>query len=162
VLGATGANYFVEANAMSNDPTTNGAIEPLVQPFIDFWGNYIRQANENTRQLVENFDGASDVKTWQRQWSEAVSKSMDAYLRSPMFLQAMKQNTDLMIKAKQQADDLATEVARNANIPTAGDISGLFERLHTVEEAILQRMDRIDERLKAIEVQTGATQGAGI
>ena len=137
-------------------------MEPLVQPFIEFWTSYIRQANENTRQLVENFDGASDVKTWQRRWSDAVSKSMDAYLRSPMFLQAMKQNTDLMIKAKLQTDDLATEVARNANIPTAGDISGLFERLHTVEEVILQRMERIDQRLQAIEAQTGATQGAGI
>ena len=147
---------------MSNDSQTNGAMEPLVQPFIEFWTSYIRQANENTRQLVENFDGASDVKTWQRRWSDAVSRSMDAYLRSPMFLQAMKQNTDLMIKAKMQTDDLATEVARNANIPTAGDISGLFERLHTVEEAILQRMERIDQRLQAIEAQTGTTQGAGI
>ena len=147
---------------MSNDSQTNGAMEPLVQPFIEFWTSYIRQANENTRQLVENFDGASDVKTWQRRWSDAVSRSMDAYLRSPMFLQAMKQNTDLMIKAKLQTDDFATEVARNANIPTAGDISGLFERLHTVEEAILQRMERIDQRLQAIEAQTGTTQGAGI
>jgi hypothetical protein len=87
---------------------------------------------------------------------------MDAYMRSPAFLQAMKQNTDLMIKTKQRTDDMTAEIARNANIPTAGDISGLFERLHSVEETILQRLDRIEGRLKDIETQTGATAGAGI
>ena len=87
------------------------------------------------------------MKSWQRRWFDAVSKSMDAYMRSPVFLQAMKQNTDAAIKIKQQADDLATEIARNANIPTASDISGLFERLHSVEEVILSRLGRIDERL---------------
>ena len=45
---------------------------------------------------------------------------------------------------------------------TAGDISGLFERLHSVEEVILQRLDRIDARLKSIEEQTEMSQGAGI
>ena len=78
-----------------------------------------------------------------------------------MFLQAMKQNADTAIKAKRQADDLATEIARNANIPTAGDISGLFERLHSVEEVILGRLGRIEERLKTIEEQICAGQEVG-
>jgi hypothetical protein len=83
---------------------------------------------------------------------------MDAYMRSPVFLQAMKHNADMVVKVKRQADDLATEVARNANIPTAGDISGLFERLHSVEEVILSRLGRIEEKLQAIEQQIGSGQ----
>jgi hypothetical protein len=86
---------------------------------------------------------------------------MDAYMRSPAFLQLMRQNTDLLVKAKVQADDLAAEFARNANIPTASDISGLFERLHSVEEVILSRLTRIEERLSTIEKQVRAEQGAG-
>jgi hypothetical protein len=141
---------------MSAERSTNVAFDPVVQPFVDFWSGYIHQANDTTRELLEGINGNADVKTWQRNWYDAVSKSMDAYMRSPMFLQAMKQNTDTMIKAKLQADDLATEFARNANIPTAGDISGLFERLHSVEEVILNRLERIEERLGAIEQQIGA------
>jgi hypothetical protein len=147
---------------MSDDRAPSAGFDPMIQPFAEFWTSYIQQANDNTRQWIEGIDGSADVKTWQRQWLEAVSKSMDAYLRSPMFLQAMKQNTDMVIKAKRQADDLTTEIARNANIPTASDISGLFERLHSVEEVILLRLGRIEERLQAIEVQTGVGQGAGI
>jgi hypothetical protein len=82
---------------------------------------------------------------------------MDAYLRSPAFLQSMKQNTDSAVKVKRQFDDLASEIARNANIPTAGDISGLFERLHSIEEVILGRLGRIEERLQAIEEVVGAS-----
>src|SRR5262249_6389480 len=94
---------------------------------------------------------AVDPRTWQRRWLEAVSQSMDAYLRSPMFLRAMKQNMDLMIKAKLQADDLAKEVARQANLPTASDVTGLFERLRSLEDTVLTRLSEIDRRLEKIE-----------
>jgi hypothetical protein len=147
---------------MSNGYSNLNNVEPLVQPYVDFWKSVFESANDQVNKLVESVENTSDTKVWQRRWSEAVSKSMDAYLRSPAFLQAMKQNTDLMIKTKQRTDDMTAEIARNANIPTAGDISGLFERLHAVEESILQRLDRIDGRLKEIETQTGATAGAGI
>jgi hypothetical protein len=151
----------MEDRNVSENSAATGGFDPTVQPFVDFWSCYITEANDATRRILEGVDGSADVKSWQRRWFNAVSKSMDAYLRSPMFLEAMKQNTDLIIKAKQQADDLTTEFARNANIPTAGDISGLFERLHSVEEVILGRLGQIEERLKAIEQQTSADRTIG-
>lgn len=143
---------------MSDDREANAAFNPIAQPFVDFWSGYIKQANDATRELLEGINGGADVKTWQRRWFDAVTQSTDAYLRSPLFLQAVKQNADMVIKAKRQADDLATEIARNANIPTAGDISGLFERLHSVEEVILGRLGRIEDRLETMERKMGAGQ----
>jgi hypothetical protein len=141
---------------MPTDQENKPAFDPVIQPFADFWSGYIKQANDTSREFLEGINGNADLKTWQRRWYDAVSKSIDAYMRSPMFLAAMKQNTDALIKAKQQADDLATEFARNANIPTAGDISGLFERLHSVEETVLRRLASIDERLATIEHNIGS------
>jgi hypothetical protein len=146
---------------MVDKPQSNGQLDPIFQPFADFWAAYMKQADNKTREILEEFDTGASVKTWQRQWNDAVSKSMDAYMRSPMFLQTVKQNTDALIKTKQQAADLASEFARNANIPTAGDISGLFERLHSVEEVILGRLGRIEERLQTIEERLGAGQPVG-
>jgi hypothetical protein len=146
---------------MSTERPANLAFDPVIQPFVDFWSGYVKQANDTTRDLLAGINGNADVKTWQRRWYDAVSKSMDAYMRSPAFLQAMKQNLDAVIKVKQQTDDLACEIARNANIPTAGDISGLFERLHSVEEVILNRLGTIEERLGKIEQQIGAGQPLG-
>jgi hypothetical protein len=146
---------------MFDEQQSNGQSDPLIQPFVDFWASYFKQADDKTRELLEEFDASANVKTWQRRWYDAVSKSMDAYMRSPMFLHVIKQNTDALIKTKQQAADLACEFARNANIPTAGDISGLFERLHSVEEVIIGRLGRIEERLEIIEQQLGAGQPVG-
>ena len=140
----------------NNEPVAK--FDATVQPFVDFWSSYIAQANDATRKLVEDFDGSADVKTWQRRWFETVSRSLDAYMRSPVFLQAMRENTHLLVKAKQQTDDLSAEFARNANIPTATDISGLFERLHSVEDAVLSRLEQIEQRLARIEQQTGVSQ----
>jgi hypothetical protein len=146
---------------MSNERETNGFLDPVVQPFAEFWSSYFDHTNDATRELLADIDGKMDVKTWQRRWADAIGKSMDAYMRSRVFLQTMKQNADLLIKAKRQADDLTAEIARNANIPTASDISGLFERLHSVEEVILSRLGSIEERLKTIEEQIGAGEVVG-
>jgi hypothetical protein len=145
---------------MSDDGKTAVVFDPVVKPFIDFWSDCAKQTNDVTRELLDGIDENSNVKGWQRKWSDAVSKSMDAYMRSPVFLQAMKQNADAAIKAKRQADDLASEFARNANIPTTSDISGLFERLHSIEEVILGRLNGIDQRLQAIEAQIGTGEMA--
>jgi len=130
--------------------TASGA-DPCVQPYLDFWTGYFHQATESTRKMLESAGGGADPRAWQRRWLETVRRSMDAYLRSPLFLKAMKQNLEAAIKMKMQVDDLHKEFARNANIPTAADISGLFERLRTVEDAILTRLTEIDERLETIE-----------
>lgn len=145
---------------MSDHHETNGTFDPIVQPFVDFWANYFSKANDATRDLLDGIHGASDLKPWQRSWMGAVSKSMDAYMRSPSFLQAMKQNTDLLIKTKQQTNDLAAEFARNAGIPTAADISGLFERLHSAEETILGRLNGIENRLVQIEQHVASEREA--
>lgn len=141
---------------MADVNQTNRAYDPIMKPFVDFWSDYMKQANEATREFLDDIDDQANIKSFQRRWFDAVSKSADAYMRSPAFLQSMKQNTDAAIKLKLQADDLANEVARNANIPTASDISGLFERLHSVEEAILGRLGQIEERLESIEEKIGS------
>ena len=147
---------------MPDEPQTNGAFDNVMKPFVNLWSDYVKQADDQTREILDGIDDSTNIRTWQRRWFDAVSKSMDAYMRSPLFLQAIKQNTDATIKFKQHADDLATEIARNANIPTAGDISGLFERLHSVEEQILSRLGRIEKRLGGIEEQIGIAEVAGL
>ncbi len=96
---------------MSNETSKSIAFDPVMQPFVDLWSDFMSQANETTREFLDEFDDNSNVRTWQRRWFDAVSKSMDAYMRSPIFLQMVKQNTEAAVKVKRQSDDLATEIA---------------------------------------------------
>ncbi len=126
-------------------------IHPVFRPYMTFWSDWLEQANESTRRFVEGAQTSADPKDWQRRWLETVSQSIDAYLRSPLFLNAMKKFMDAVIKAKMNTDGLQKEFARNANIPTASDLSGLFERLRGLEELILSSLGETNERLKTIE-----------
>jgi hypothetical protein len=145
---------------MTANSPMNGAYDAVIQPFVAFWSEYANQVNDSTRQFLDGIDDQVNFKTMQRRWFDAVSKSMDAYMRSPMFLQAMKHHSDAAVKVKLQADDWANEIARNVNIPTTGDISGLFERLHSVEETILSRLGSIQDRLGTIEEKIGSGEVA--
>jgi hypothetical protein len=146
---------------MAADGNTNGTFDPVMQPFVDLWSDCFKQANDATRIFLDGIDDSTDLKAWQRRWLDSVSKSLDAYMRSPAFLQAMKHNMDVVTQTKLRLDDVATEVARNSNIPMASDISGLFERLHSVEEIILHKLDHVEARLKSIESKIGIEETAG-
>jgi hypothetical protein len=141
---------------MVADSGTNGTFDPVMQPFVNFWSDYFKQANDVTRVFLDGIDDGIDLKAWQRRWLDSVSKSMDAFMRSPTFLYAMKHTMDSINQTKMRLDDVAMEVARNANLPMASDISGLFERLHSVEEAIFRRLGHVEERLTAIEQNIGS------
>ena len=139
---------------MIKNATTSEMLNPIMQPFVDFWSDYVAQASESTREFLDGIDDQTNLKTFQRRWLDAVSKSMDSYLRSPAFLQAMKQGNDAVVKLKRQTEDVASEIARNTNVATASDISGLFERLHSIEESILGRLSGIEQRLNAMDGET--------
>jgi hypothetical protein len=140
---------------MSTPDQVKFNFDPVIEPFVSFWTGLGQRTDETTRQVLGGLSDGSEIKSFQAKWSEALSKSMDAYMRTPAFLQAMKDRTDAAVKLKQRIDDWTCEVARNANIPTAGDISGLFERLKITEDAILSRLEHIDKRLDAIERRFG-------
>jgi hypothetical protein len=125
--------------------------DPIWQPFSEFWNRWVEKSDEVTRQWTQQVLRQDKLEEWRRQWLEAVSESCEAYMRSPAFLEAMKHQADATVKMKAQANDLAREAARNLDIPTAGDISGLFERVHSVEEALLSRLARIEEKLARID-----------
>lgn len=139
--------------------THTPGIDSYVQPYLEFWTGCFNRTAESARQLLENANGGPDPRDLQQRWLEAVTRSLDAYMRSPMFLNAMKQNIDAAVKTKMQADDVSRELARNANVPTASDIAGLFERLRSVEDVILSRLTEIEARLDA--AGTGPAEEGG-
>ncbi len=144
---------------MSEKTASTAGADPIVQPYMDFWTGYFNQAAESAQKMFQSAIGGADPRAAQRRWLEAVDRSLDAYMRSPAFLSAMKQNIDFATKAKLRMDDLHKEFARNANIPTATDIGGLYERLRSVEDMILSRLAEIDERLE-VAGQGDTTDGS--
>lgn len=125
----------------------------MFQAWADFWAKYLEAATDCSKVLFEKTggDGPSDAETLRRAWLSALGKGMDAYLRTPAFLEMIHHHFDAMTCAKTNTDDFTKEVARNAGLPHLDDISGLFERLQIGQEAILNRLALIERRLDALE-----------
>ena len=133
-----------------NGTQTNGQ-DAVLKPLLDFWSEWIEQSQEQTKVLLDSMKRAGDLAGLRHLWLESVGKSLEATMRTPAFLEAMRRQFDVMTHLHSSAEDSARDFARVTGIPRINDISGLFERLQSGQEAILTRLAAIEERLKALE-----------
>jgi hypothetical protein len=141
--------------AMSAQSSTDSAF-----PFASFWTDYLEQTDAHGKAMLEYFQTLGDPQQMQKRWLETVGRSLDAYMRSPAFLEAMQRNLKVMTDLKSFQDQLVQDVARHVGVPLASDVYGLFERLHSVEQTILKQLKAVDGRLIAIETKLGVDRNS--
>lgn len=141
---------------MSDENTnSNGAVDPA-NALASLWAQCFEQANDQARVMLAALNQAGDPGEIQKRWLEAVGQSLDGFMRTPAFLESMRQNLKLMTDLKSMQDQYIQDTGRALGIPLATDIAGLYERLHSHEHAILDRLGDIEERLRGIEAALGA------
>jgi hypothetical protein len=133
-----------------NGTHTNGQ-EAVLKPLLDFWSEWIEQSQEQTKVLLDSMQGAGDLAGLRHLWLESVGKSLEVYMRTPAFLEAMRRHLDVMMHLQGTTEDAARDFARATGIPRIDDISGLFERLQSGQLAVLNRLTAIEHRLEALE-----------
>jgi len=138
---------------MSSDKTNAeaGSAADPARDFLDFWRNYFEQTAIQSRILLEGMQGGKPLDQLHNQGLESLSQSLDDFMRTPAFLEALKQSLKRMIDLKQMQDQMAQAVAQQTGLPLAADVTGVFERVNSAERTILKQLAVLDERLKAIE-----------
>jgi hypothetical protein len=74
-------------------------------------------------------------------------------MRTPAFLEAMQQNLKMMADLKTTQDRFLQDSARQLGLPLAADVTGLFERINSVEQTILGRLKAIEAKLKTLDAK---------
>jgi hypothetical protein len=123
----------------------------FVEPLLQFWTRSAQQNVEWTRTLLEGAQEATDFTGHRRRWLDALAESLDAYMRTPAFLEMMRKNFELATEAKSRGEDVAQELARQVGTPRMSDVSGLFERLQIGQKSISDRLRAIEARLDALD-----------
>jgi len=136
----------------ATNPATNGA-DTAPGPLLDFWSKFLEQNAEQTRALLSGFQETCDPAALRRLWLDSLAKGLDYYMRTPAFLETVRRNYEMMTQLKGTTEDFARDVSRGTGIPRITDISGLFERLRIGQEAILTRLEAIEERLDSLETK---------
>jgi hypothetical protein len=135
---------------MAGNHDTQAAADPATQ-VARFWSEWFAQSNDQAKAFLDTMTPLGDPDQMRRRWLEAVSQSLDNFMRTPAFLESMQRNLKAMTDLKVMQDQFTSEAARQAGLPTASDITGLFERLNSVEREVLGRLRVIETRLKSIE-----------
>jgi hypothetical protein len=140
----------MSSNSNNSNPNPSAVADPAAA-ISSFWAQWLEQSSQGTQAMMEAMKTSLDPQLIQRRWLDALSRSFDDFLRSPAFLELMKNNLKAVTDLKGMQDQIIQDTARQFGIPLVGDIAGLFERLHSTEQTILNRLEAIEERLKAIE-----------
>jgi hypothetical protein len=135
-----------------SNPNSSMAADPSII-IASFWTQWLEQSSRGTQALLEAMQGAGDPQQLQRHWLDAVSRSLDDFMRTPTFLQLLGNNLKAVTDLKGMQDQVIQDTARHFGLPLAADITGLFERLHSTEQNIINRLQAIEERLKSIETK---------
>lgn len=130
---------------------TRDVNQEVVQPWIDYWLNLVEQNTQWTKSLMDGAPQNVDPAVIRQNWLGAMSQSIEAYMRTPTFLEGMKRQAETMTATKVTSELAKLEMARQAGVPHIEDISGLYDRLETANEVVLQRLRTIEQRLEAIE-----------
>lgn len=138
------------ADTKSNSSAHAVPVEPASM-MASFWTQWLEQSSRGTQALLEAMQIAGDPQNLQRRWLDAVSRSLDDFMRTPAFMEILKNNMKAVTDLKSLQDSIVQDTARQLGVPLTGDITGLFERLHSTEQTILKQLQAIEERLKAIE-----------
>lgn len=125
--------------------------KPTPDAVAAFWTQWLEQSSRGTQALLEVMQMAGDPQQAHQHWIDAVSRSLDSFMRSPAFLETMNQQLQAITALKGAQDQAVQGAARQLGVPLVGDITGLFERLNSTEQTILKRLRAIEDQLKATE-----------
>ncbi len=137
----------------STDTKSNTSAAPVdpASMMASFWTQWLEQSSRGTQALLEAMQVAGDPQNLQRRWLDAVSRTLEDFMRTPSFMEILKNNMKAVTDLKSLQDSVIQDAARQLGVPMTADITGLFERLHSTEQTILKQLQSIEERLKAIE-----------
>jgi len=144
----------MSADSDNNSQTKSGAAADPASMVAAFWAQWLEQSTRGTQALLEITQGVGDPQqTQQRQqrFLETAAESFDSFLRTPPFMDLMRQQLKAVTDLKTLQDQMVKGAARHLGLPLADDVFGLFERLHSTQQTIIDRLKAIEERLQAIE-----------
>lgn len=145
---------MMSADSDKNSETKPAAAADPASMVAAFWTQWLEQSTRGTQAILEIMQGVGgpqQAKQRYERWLETAAESFDSFFRTPPFMELMRQQLKAITDLKTMQDQVFKGAARHLGMPLADDVFGLFERLHSTEQTILDRLQSIEERLQAIE-----------
>lgn len=90
---------------------------------------------------------------------DAWAKYCDDFLRSPQFLDLMRQSMDNALTFRKQVNDFLTRSLNEMQVPSRTDADSLAESIRTFEQRVLGALEQLSARVAVLEQKAGGTAG---
>ncbi len=145
---------------------TNGE-NTAANPFVDAWSSFLSQMGVPS---TERVPAATEAPSWsdeamrqmQRAFMDTLAKHCDDYLRSPDYLNLMKQTMDNALTFRQQVDTFLAEAHRATHTPSTDDLNEVMAALRRIEDRLDGRLDEFERRMAAVEAGRPAGAPAAV
>jgi hypothetical protein len=91
----------------------------------------------------------------------AMSESADQFMRSPQFLEFVKQSSDVQTDFRAKLNEFLTAARHDSQGVAREDIDSVISNMHHMGVRILDRMEELGTRLDAIGARLDALEGKG-
>lgn len=92
---------------------------------------------------------------------QALADSWDEFMRSPQFLEGMKQWMETAINFRKISNDFMSKVRNEMQAPSRDDVDTLMVNIHHIEKRLLDRLDELSLQVGQLkqQLQGGANGG---
>lgn len=130
---------------MSSDPRFP---MPGADAMTAFWTDFMTRNTGGTPSAPAN---PEFVERWRKSFLDALAKSMDDYMRSEAFLQSMKQSMEQALGWQKMMNEHLQKGLSAAQMPSREDSDHVVRLLHGMEERLLRRLEKLEQRLERVE-----------
>ncbi|MFO0972257.1 MAG: hypothetical protein U1A27_02295 [Phycisphaerae bacterium] len=128
-------------------PSDNGK---TLEPMFKFWQDLM--ARMPTGGFVPGqMPGPEAFQQGRRVFFDALAAYCDEFMRSPQFLEGMKQTMAQSLAFRKQLNEFITSAMHAVQMPTAEDMGEVLSTLRAIESTLLQRVEEIADRLERLE-----------
>ena len=92
------------------------------------------------------------MKRMRQAFFDAWAKHCDEFLRSEAFLDVLKKSMDSALAFKQELNEFLTKALHDQQMPARSDTDSILVVLRSMEDRVLERIDRLSRRVDALEL----------
>ena len=90
---------------------------------------------------------------------QALSQSWDEFMRSPQFLESMRQWMENAIAFQKMSNDFLTKARHETQAPAREDIDATMQAVHHMETRVLDRMEELAQQVEALTARVDKVSG---
>ena len=126
-------------------------------PFTMFWSDWMAKMTGMGAPAASAPMQEQVMKQMRQAFFDAWAQHCDEFMRSEMFLDAMKRSMDSSLAFRQQLNEFFTRTLHEGQAPARSDTDSIMLVLRSFEERVLNRIDDLAERVTDLEAHLGRT-----